>query len=102
MANEIRRFKPELMELVPLLHLYHDAPSWPQPQGRSGTPEVGDFAVGDSVRTIDGREGLLRATLYDTLSGRVRYRVELPGDRAALLDPEDLASPVSSLERGRR
>lgn len=94
MDAEIRRFKCELMELVSLLPLYHDAPSWPRPRGRSGSSGVGDFAVGDSVRLLDGREGLIKATLYDTRSGRVRYRVELPGAGALLIDPEDLAPPL--------
>ena len=98
MDAEIRRFKSELMELASLVPLYHDVPSWPRPRGRSGSLDVGDFAVGDSVRLLDGREGLLKAALYDTRSGRVRYRVELLGDRPLLLDPEDLATPIRARE----
>jgi hypothetical protein len=94
---EILRHEAELSEL------FRDPPSWPPVRGRSGTLENWSHVVGDGVRTIDGRDGRLRAILYDTRSGRLRCRVELSDGTAVLMDPEDvLPAIMASLVAGRR
>jgi hypothetical protein len=77
---------------VELLNLFSDRPTWPLAQGRSGTLKDWSHTVGDPVRLRDGREGILRALLYDTRSGRCRCRVELPDRKAVMRDPEDVLS----------
>jgi len=96
------RFKPDLLELLrlhgpSLLALFHHAPTWPLPCGRSGPAGHVWALVGGPVRLLDGREGRLRFAEYDTRSGRVRCRVDFPYGWA-LLDPEDV-SPVSGERR---
>jgi hypothetical protein len=93
--------KADLLELLrvhgsSLLTLFADPPTWPPYRGRSGPlPEDWRYAVGNSVRLVDGREGRLRALEYLTRSGRLRCCVELEDGKRLLLDPEDLAPTVA-------
>ncbi len=102
LRDEIVRYRADVLELLRLhgpnlLALFRDAPTWPPPRGRSGPAGHVWALVGGPVRLLDGRQGLLRFAEYDTHSGRVRCRVDLP-DGWALVDPEDV-SPVSGERR---
>ncbi len=85
-----------------LLNLFRDLPAWPPARGRSGPLSGRSHVVGDAVRLPDGREGWLRAILYDTRSGRLRCRVELPDGEARLFDPEDLIPAPTAASQGKR
>lgn len=95
------RVKPELRDEIishrrELLDLFRDPPSWPLPRGRSGflaDPAAIIGAIGRPVRLRDGREGTLRAVVYDTQTGRLRCRLEIAGDGHLTVDPEELIPP---------
>lgn len=107
-ASPRGRVTPELQKEIlrhraALVDLFRDPPTWPPARGRSGPLENWSHVVGDGVRTSDGRDGRLRAILYDTRSGRLRCRVELSDGTAVLLDPEDvLPAILAPLVAGRR
>lgn len=85
-----------------LLNLFRNPPTWPPVRGRSAPLENWSHVVGDVVRLPDGRKAVLRALIYDTRSGRLRCRVELPRGEARLLDPEDLIPGVVAAVAERR
>jgi hypothetical protein len=96
LREEILRHRAELLDL------FRNPPTWPPARGRSGALENWSQVVGDVVRLPDGREAVLRALIYDTRSGHLRCRVELPGGAARLLDPEDLIPGVLAAVAERR
>ncbi len=95
---EILHHKPDLLSLAclhghSLANLFKDPPTWPRPRGRSGVladPDAILRAIRRPVRLRDGRDGILRAILYETRTGRTRCRVELSSSESLSLDPEDV------------
>ncbi len=94
----LREHKADVLELLRLhgsglLALFRDAPTWPPAVGRSGLlsdPDAVFRAVDRPVSLRDGREGILRAVLYETQTGRTRCRVDLASGESLALDPEDV------------
>jgi hypothetical protein len=72
-----------------LVSLFRDAPTWPPARGRCGPAGRVWNLLGKTVLLTDGQEGILRLADYDTRTGRVRCRVDLPNGWK-LVDPEDV------------